>query len=69
MANFNGGKYHSEFPDVEISYEVEELEFTFSVGYQILVWTKGNIYKLSQAYEQGLLTKANLIIHMLYYNS
>jgi len=48
---------------------IEELEFVFSEGYPILVWNRGNVYELPQAYEQGFLIKENLImIYNIYYN-
>lgn len=69
VAVFYGGKYHGDFPDVEISYVIEELEFVFSEGYPILVWNRGNVYELPHAYEQGFLIKENLImIYNIYYN-
>ena len=69
VAVFYGGQYHGDFPDVEVGYELEGLEFAFSKGYSILVWNNGDIYDLPAAYAQNLLTKENLVlIHDTYYN-
>lgn len=64
-----GGQYHGNFPEVEESVEIAGLTFVWSQGYPILAWNNGEIYGLSEAFEQNLLTAANLVmIHELYYS-
>ncbi len=66
---FYGGQYHGNFPEVEESVEINDLTFAWSQGYPILVWNDGEIYGLAEAFEQNLLTTANIVtIHELYYS-
>lgn len=67
VAIFYGGKYHGLFFDRVIGLEIEGLDFSYSDGYPILVWNNDKIHSLAEAYEQELLTKANLeAIYSLY---
>lgn len=61
VAMFYGGQYHGLFPEFVYSIEIAGLTFAWSNGYPILVWNDGKINSLTAAYEQGLLTKENLI--------
>ena len=70
VAVFYGGKYHGPQYSFVVSLEIEGLDFSYSNGYPILVWNSNKIYDLAEAYEQGLLTKANLqTVNSLYPNT
>ena len=60
VAVFYGGKYHGPQIERVVELEIEGLDFSYSYGYPILVWKNNSIISLAEAYEQGLLTKANL---------
>lgn len=57
------------FAEYAVVYEVDGLNFNYSNGYPMLVWTEGNFSSLHEAYESDLLTRSDLErIHFLYWN-
>lgn len=57
------------FTEYEVFYEVDGLNFNYSNGYPMLVWTEGSFILLHEAYENNLLTRSELEkIHFLYLN-
>lgn len=60
VAVFYGGQYHGDFPDTEEREEVAELEFIYPSGYPILVYTTDGFCGLTEAYQSGLLKKADI---------
>lgn len=57
------------FAEYAVVYEVDGLNFNYSNGFPMLLWTEGNFSSLHEAYESDLLTRSDLEkIHFLYWN-
>jgi hypothetical protein len=61
---------NSQFSDIIVNLTVNGLTFSYSYGYDLLVYSNGDFYTLDEAYEQNVLTADDIsIIHKCFMHS